>query len=85
MKTPETDKLLTKSEISIRNLSQQLHWINDKEVARMESYSGRIYLSLLAILILVAGLVLDKWWWQIGALLIIVLFVNAYSRYRTLD
>jgi hypothetical protein len=48
--------------------------------------SGEIRIDpVLAITILAAGLLLDKWWWQVGGVLLIVLFVEAFYRYRTLD
>ena len=52
---------------------------------RLLQSSGRIRPFVLALVILIAGLLLQKWWWQIGAVIMIVLFVEAYYRYRTLD
>ncbi len=49
------------------------------------SQAGRIRPFVLAVIILSAGLLLGKWWWQIGGVLLIVLFVEAFYRYRTLD
>ncbi|MBL7671758.1 MAG: hypothetical protein JNM39_14825 [Bdellovibrionaceae bacterium] len=44
---------------------------------------GRIRPLVLAVIILLAGLLLDKWWWQIGGILVLVIFVEAFYRYRT--
>lgn len=52
---------------------------------RLLQSSGRIRPFVLALVILVAGLFLEKWWWQIGAVIIIVTFVEAVYRYRALD
>jgi|GEM_PF-2138615 hypothetical protein len=51
----------------------------------LQRSSGRIRPFVLALIILLAGLLLDKWWWQIGVVIIVVLFVEAFYRYRTLD
>ncbi|MFN8791916.1 MAG: hypothetical protein ACK5Y2_10730 [Bdellovibrionales bacterium] len=52
---------------------------------RVLQISGRIRPFVLALIILVAGLLLDNWWWQIGVVIMIVLFFDAVYRYRTLD
>jgi hypothetical protein len=47
---------------------------------------GRIRPFVLGLVILVAGLLIQKWWlWQIGLTILIVLFIEAYFRYRTSD
>ena len=47
--------------------------------------SGRVRPLVLALVILVAGLLLDKWWWHVGGVIMIVIFIEAFYRYRTLD
>lgn len=47
------------------------------------SKSGRVRPLVLAILILVAGLWMDQWWWEIGLIILIVIAVEGYFRYRT--
>lgn len=37
----------------------------------------RIPLLIIGMLLMSAGIVLDRWWWQIGALILVVLFVEA--------
>jgi hypothetical protein len=56
-----------------------------KQGLHLQKMSGRARPLVLAITILAAGLLLDKWWWQVGGVLLIVLFVEAFYRYRTLD
>lgn len=46
---------------------------------------GRIRPFMLGLLILVLGLSMGRWWWQVGLTIIIVVFVDALLRYRTLD
>ena len=45
----------------------------------------RIRPGFLGFFILVLGLLMDKWWWQIGATILLILFIEAYFRYRTMD
>jgi hypothetical protein len=47
--------------------------------------AGRIRPFVLALIILVSGLILQKSWWQVGLVIMIVLFVQAFYRYRSLD
>lgn len=47
--------------------------------------SGRIRPLGIALIVLIAGLLLDKWWWQLGIVIMIALFIDAYNRYRTLN
>jgi hypothetical protein len=44
--------------------------------------AGRIRPFLIAIVILGIGLLLDKWWWQIGLIIIVVFLVENYFHYR---
>jgi predicted RND superfamily exporter protein len=46
---------------------------------------GRIRPLILGILILILGLWMDRWWWRLGALIIVVVAVEGYYRYRSLD
>lgn len=47
--------------------------------------SGRVRPLVLALILLALGLVFDRWMWQIGMILIVVLFVEACFRYRSLN
>lgn len=49
------------------------------------SQLGRIRPFVLGLTLLILGIVFDKWWWGIGLLIIIVLFIEAYFRYRPMD
>lgn len=55
----------------------------------MEKYKNYLKLffrpASLALLVLITGLLLGKWWWQIGALVIVILLFEAYVRYRSMD
>ena len=46
---------------------------------------GRVHPLLLGLVILVVGLLLKMWWWQLGAVLLIAVFVGAFYRYRAVD
>lgn len=46
---------------------------------------GKIRLVALALVILATGLIMGKWWWQIGGIMLIVIFVQAFYRYRSLE
>ena len=52
---------------------------------KLVSQKGRIRPFMLAVIIIAAGLSMDQWWWMVGLGIIIVLFIEAYYRYRTLD
>jgi hypothetical protein len=56
-----------------------------RQVSKRLRESGRIHPFLLGIIVLVAGLLAHQWWWQIGAVIIVAVFVDAYFWYRTLD
>jgi hypothetical protein len=57
--------------------------LRSHRILRMSS--GRIRPFVLALIILIAGLLLDKWWWHVGVVIMIVLFVEAFYHYRPLD
>ncbi|MGE4133918.1 MAG: hypothetical protein AB7F86_19940 [Bdellovibrionales bacterium] len=44
--------------------------------------SGRVHPLLLGLLILAIGLSVNRWWWQIGAVLILIVLVESVLRYR---
>jgi hypothetical protein len=46
--------------------------------------SGRVRPVMVAIILIISGLFFDKWWWQLGAIILAVVFVEASIRYRTL-
>lgn len=46
---------------------------------------GRVSPLLLAIVILIVGLLMDEWWWKVGLFIIIIVFIEAYYKYRNLD
>jgi hypothetical protein len=50
-----------------------------------KSNRGRVNLLIVALIIIVSGLIMNKSWWQVGFVILIVLFVNAYIKYTTLD
>ncbi len=66
--------------IELKNYFVTSPWKNLKRSQR-----GRVRPFVLGVIILAAGLVLDKWWWQIGGVLLTVVFVEAFYRYRALD
>ncbi|MFZ3230214.1 MAG: hypothetical protein WA160_08415 [Pseudobdellovibrio sp.] len=43
---------------------------------------GRVRPLVLGFLILFTGLILDKWWWKIGGVVVIVVFVESIYHYR---
>ncbi len=45
----------------------------------------RIPLLIIGMILMSVGIVLDKWWWQIGALIVVVLFVEALFILIVLD
>lgn len=44
---------------------------------------GKIRPLFLALLILVSGLLLDSWWWQVGMAMLVAMFIGGYYRYRS--
>jgi hypothetical protein len=46
---------------------------------------GRIRPFVLALFIIVLSLLLHNWWWKIGAIIMIILFIEAYFRYRGIE
>lgn len=46
---------------------------------------GRVRPVVLGLVLIVAGLLLEQWWWQLGAVLLIAVLVESYFRYVTLD
>lgn len=68
---------------------EQKSSINCNSFSKMKSIlvraSGRIRPVVIGLIVLVAGLLMHRWWWEIGAILLIVIFVDAYFRYVTLD
>lgn len=56
-----------------------------KTVLSPNTSQGRIRPVLLGLAVLTVGLLAEKWWWQLGALILIVVFVQALVRYVTLD
>lgn len=49
----------------------------------MNHSHGRIRPLLIALILLIAGLVWKDWMWQIGVVMVIALFVEAFYHYRT--
>ncbi len=47
--------------------------------------AGKVRPFVLGVLIMLSGLLLEKWWWKVGGIILIVVFVEAAYRYRTLD
>jgi hypothetical protein len=47
--------------------------------------SGRVRPFVVALLLIILGLLLHQWWWKVGGVIMIVLFIEAYFRYRSLD
>lgn len=45
-------------------------------------YDGRVRPAVLGVLIVIAGLLIEKSWWQLGVVILIAVFVEASARYR---
>ena len=52
---------------------------------KINTKSGRIRPVVLAFAVLIAGFAFGKWWWQLGGIILIVLMVESFFRYRSLD
>jgi hypothetical protein len=47
--------------------------------------NGRVRPFVVALSLIILGLLLHQWWWRVGGVIMIVLFIEAYFRYRSLD
>ena len=68
---------------SLSVLELKLPENNHKRIALGKK--GRVRPTVLGIIILASGLMLNQWWWQIGAVLLCVVFIEGFYRYRSLD
>ncbi len=68
-----------------KNSVPSLKWNSKSKKFWQLQKSGRIRPFLLALIILITGLWLDKWWWQIGMITIIIIFIESCYRYQTHD
>lgn len=67
-------------------MSSQKHTIQKivpKPIIKKSQF-GRVRPLVIALVLIAVGLILDKWWWQIGLTILVVLFVEAFYRYRSL-
>lgn len=54
-----------------------------KKKSKMQ-YLGRVRPMVLSLLIILVGVLTDNdWWWKVGLIMLISLFIGGYYRYRT--
>lgn len=46
---------------------------------------GRIRPVLMGFLLLIVGLAFDQWWWKVGGIIVIVVFVDSVLRSPKID
>jgi hypothetical protein len=46
---------------------------------------GRVRPFVLGLLVMIVGVFMEKWWWQLGLMIIIAVFVESYFHYRASD
>lgn len=58
--------------------------MKDKWFLKIRSIDGRVRPVIFGIIVMVSGLLLDRWWWKVGGIILIVVFVEAAYRYRAI-
>ncbi len=47
--------------------------------------TGRVRPFVIGVLLLISGLLMDKWWWKVGGIILLIIFVQASYRYRPIN